>query len=324
MEHCSRPDTKHVTRVSLQKSGKPGGASQFGRTIIVLLVCLGVVAAWFSRKPTAQAPWIAADGQQTNSPDARTAWKPLGETLPFGPANHRPLPMPPVSATPPATPASAIPFQPPQAPPPPMMAGVPFAPPAPSTPAPSAKVSLQWSPPKDEPAPELGYLTHRVSEGDTLSSLSRRYLGSSLRYREIYEANRATLPSPDRLVVGKELKIPLTGHEPAHAPPALPTAPPPKPTTFQPAAARTVTQQAPTSTGELPTGMKTIQPGVWRRGDPSRLAQRTYAVRASDTLAGIAFQFYGDPGRAGELYEANRYQMTGPDDLRAGMVLIVP
>jgi nucleoid-associated protein YgaU len=52
-------------------------------------------------------------------------------------------------------------------------------------------------------------LTHRVRRGDTLSKISLHYLGDSRRYREIFEANRDQLHTPnDRLKIGMTLQIP--------------------------------------------------------------------------------------------------------------------
>lgn len=53
--------------------------------------------------------------------------------------------------------------------------------------------------------------THVIQPGDTLSGLASRYLGSSARYREIYEANRNVLKSPDDVREGMTLVIPDGG-----------------------------------------------------------------------------------------------------------------
>jgi len=50
--------------------------------------------------------------------------------------------------------------------------------------------------------------THKIQDGDTLSKLAARYLGSSDRCLEIYELNRGVLSNPDLLPIGVELKIP--------------------------------------------------------------------------------------------------------------------
>ncbi|MSR60739.1 MAG: LysM peptidoglycan-binding domain-containing protein [Planctomycetaceae bacterium] len=53
--------------------------------------------------------------------------------------------------------------------------------------------------------------THVVHDGDTLSSLASRYLGSSSRFHEIYEANRNVLRNPNDLRDGMTLVIPEAG-----------------------------------------------------------------------------------------------------------------
>ena len=60
----------------------------------------------------------------------------------------------------------------------------------------------------DAAEPEESVRTHKIMDGDTLSALAERYLGSADRYLEVYEANRDLLPSPQILPIGVELKIP--------------------------------------------------------------------------------------------------------------------
>ena len=50
--------------------------------------------------------------------------------------------------------------------------------------------------------------TYRVKEGDTLVSIARRLYGDGAKYREIFEANREVLASPNRLPTGVLLQIP--------------------------------------------------------------------------------------------------------------------
>jgi LysM repeat protein len=54
------------------------------------------------------------------------------------------------------------------------------------------------------PAPR----THRIVSGDTLTRISNRYYGTSLRWQDIYNANRDKLRSADVLPLDVELKIP--------------------------------------------------------------------------------------------------------------------
>ncbi len=51
-------------------------------------------------------------------------------------------------------------------------------------------------------------MTYEVRPGDTLSELAQRFLGSSRRYHELYEANRDVLSSPHALRAGVVLRIP--------------------------------------------------------------------------------------------------------------------
>ncbi|HVW36937.1 MAG TPA: LysM peptidoglycan-binding domain-containing protein, partial [Pirellulales bacterium] len=57
---------------------------------------------------------------------------------------------------------------------------------------------------------------------------------------------------------------------------------------------------------------------------PPAGVKRTYRVKAGDTLAAIAKQFYGDGERYQEIYEANRQRLQVPDDLREGLLLDIP
>ncbi len=50
--------------------------------------------------------------------------------------------------------------------------------------------------------------THVVQTGDTLYSLSRKYYGSSSRWKEIRQANRKSLDSSGKLKVGQTVTIP--------------------------------------------------------------------------------------------------------------------
>jgi len=64
----------------------------------------------------------------------------------------------------------------------------------------------------NEPTDPLDTLrVHYVERGDTLSELASRYLGSSARYREIFEINRQVLRNPNDLRVGMRLRIPESG-----------------------------------------------------------------------------------------------------------------
>jgi nucleoid-associated protein YgaU len=52
------------------------------------------------------------------------------------------------------------------------------------------------------------FFEYTVQLGDTLSEISEKFLGSQSRYREVYEANKDRMASPDHLRVGKSIRIP--------------------------------------------------------------------------------------------------------------------
>ena len=59
---------------------------------------------------------------------------------------------------------------------------------------------------KAEKSDIYGYYT--VKSGDTLSKLSKHFLGDQSRYMDIFNANTDQLKNPDMIKVGQRLKIP--------------------------------------------------------------------------------------------------------------------
>ena len=97
------------------------------------------------------------------------------------------------------------------APPPPLP--ITFQPAAASEPSPPGN----WRPISREPPPRPRPATasarqqprtYRLRDGDTLENVAERFLGSTSRAAEIFEANRASLARPDLLPVGTAIVIP--------------------------------------------------------------------------------------------------------------------
>lgn len=85
--------------------------------------------------------------------------------------------------------------------------------PAPAAPAPVAPPESMepedWQSagtPEIEPEPEGK--TYMVQSGDTLEKISKKFYGTTKKWRLIYDANREVLRSPDRVYPGKKLVIP--------------------------------------------------------------------------------------------------------------------
>ncbi|MDX1944777.1 MAG: tail protein X [Pirellulaceae bacterium] len=66
-----------------------------------------------------------------------------------------------------------------------------------------------WQPPRRPLAtPTPPARQHRLTDGDSLELLAQRYLGSTDRALEIFEANRDVLRVPDILPLGRVIRIP--------------------------------------------------------------------------------------------------------------------
>ena len=51
---------------------------------------------------------------------------------------------------------------------------------------------------------------------------------------------------------------------------------------------------------------------------------RTYTVQPGDTLSKISQQFYGNANHYSKIFEANRNQLSNPNEIRPGQRLIIP
>ena len=58
------------------------------------------------------------------------------------------------------------------------------------------------------PAQIAGTVSHRIRKGDNLYALSRQYLGTGRRWREIADLNGLSDSDVKRLAVGREIQIP--------------------------------------------------------------------------------------------------------------------
>jgi len=56
--------------------------------------------------------------------------------------------------------------------------------------------------------PALKFKTYKIKSGDTLTEISLTLLGTSKRWREIFDLNKNIIPDPDSLPAGKSIRIP--------------------------------------------------------------------------------------------------------------------
>jgi len=52
---------------------------------------------------------------------------------------------------------------------------------------------------------------HKVSKGENLSLIAKKYLGNANKYMDVFNANKDILKNPDLIQIGQELKIPFPG-----------------------------------------------------------------------------------------------------------------
>lgn len=57
-------------------------------------------------------------------------------------------------------------------------------------------------------SPPAGYETYKIEKGDTLQKISRKFTGTTKNWYKIYKANTDVLKGPDKIIPGKEIKIP--------------------------------------------------------------------------------------------------------------------
>ncbi len=191
--------------------------------------------------------------------------------------------------------------------------------------------------------------TVTVAPGDTLSGLAARHLGSAGRWKELMEANRGRLDSPQALRSGMTLTLPDAVETPSAAGRSATAggASDDAHRTYVVKAGDNLTRIARQELGEpnrwrevleanrdLLKGADDILVGMTLRlpGKPVTAAAtakrpdvpRTYEVKSGDSLFKIAASKLGNGERWREVMAANTDRLDRPEDLRAGMELLLP
>ena len=173
----------------------------------------------------------------------------------------------------------------------------------PSRPPPNA----ERSEPPAQPGPAAGNaaqarppLSHVVRQGETLSGIAAKYLGSSRRWPELVAANAPL--DPLKLRIGKVLRIPDSRRKP------LPGAD---------------TRAAEADSGSAPEPKQSERPKATTRSVPVSSA-REHVVKAGDTLSSISNKYYGDYMQWKRIYRANRKQIPDARQLEVGTILTLP
>lgn len=131
------------------------------------------------------------------------------------------------------------------------------------------------------PAPAERARTHEVKSGESLFRISERYYGNGHLWRKLAERNRGVVDADGGVGIGAVLTIPSKASLTGEAGASAPVA-----------VART--------TGPV---------------------EKTYVVKAGDTLSEISMKLLGTTKRMDELIAMNRDQIRDADDIRVGMKL---
>jgi len=204
--------------------------------------------------------------------------------------------------------------------------------------------------------PDAGRRVYVVKQGDTLSKVARQFFGKDgdRLTTKIYEANKATLKDPHRLVIGQKLVIPGV---PTEAPKAdTPKADTPR--TDQPkkdlpcepvgdavyARADKAAQPPlviPTSYRKDAAGAAKLPPAGTVRdvtaqdlarmfGTASDLVEQPskppamYTIQAGDTFQKVAAKMYGDGNKYGRLlFLKNQHLVSDPSKLKIGQRIVL-
>jgi nucleoid-associated protein YgaU len=81
---------------------------------------------------------------------------------------------------------------------------------------------------------------------------------------------------------------------------------------------------APSTPAAGPSDSRGATPEPTARNQRQGDAVDAYIVKPGDTLRLIAVRVYGDESRWVRIYEANRDLLASPDDLVAGLELVIP
>ncbi|MBN4058978.1 LysM peptidoglycan-binding domain-containing protein [bacterium AH-315-J04] len=139
---------------------------------------------------------------------------------------------------------------------------------------------------------------YEVKSGDTLYKIAARQMGKSSRrnVNAIFDANRATMSSPDELKVGMKIVIP-----------SMPA------------------QQTSRRSANAPQSMVAASNNN-HRPVPARLTPRFrwYQIKQNDRYINIARNELGDAKRWQEIHDLNKRNFPDPDKIRAGVRIKLP
>jgi nucleoid-associated protein YgaU len=135
-----------------------------------------------------------------------------------------------------------------------------------------------------------------VKEGETLSELASKHLGSAGMWQLIMDVNADVLEKPTQLRAGMKLRIP----------------------------AEPVVRIIEEANAALADSEDTRESAADTRSENQPSATATYTVKEGDSLYRIAQNLLGDGDRYDEIFKANQDKLSSAGDIRVGMKLTLP
>ena len=179
--------------------------------------------------------------------------------------------------------------------------------------------SAAKKPAKSRPTPsKTTELRHTVLEGESLWSIVQKNYGRATGrlLSAVFEANRATLDSPDHLKVGVSLLLPeVNGHAPL-ANRSKTVGDGPRGRTAKPTGHRSNDREGKTNRSNGRRSPK--------QGGEERLAWRWYQVAEGDRYTTIAANELGNAKQWPMLFELNKDIFPDPDRIRGGVNIRIP
>src|SRR5215203_349201 len=157
---------------------------------------------------------------------------------------------------------------------------------------------------------------YTVVAGDTLRKIAQRFYGDENQWPRIFHANQGQITNPDQISVGWVLRIPGLVQYTVVAGDTL----------------RKIAQQFYGDEAQWPRIFNANRDQI---DDPDKIQVgqvlriptddvSPYPVVAGATLRSIAQRFYGDETLWPRIFNANRDQITNPDQISVGWVLRIP
>ncbi len=155
-----------------------------------------------------------------------------------------------------------------------------------------------------------------MKKGDTIQSIAKKYYGAQSKWKQIYNANRDVLKSPEQLQQGMKLVLPV----------------PVVRTIYKVQKGDTLQSIAQDFYGD--TGRweliyqanksKADKSGKVRAGRTLLVPALSYTVKKGDTVESIAKKYYGAQGKRNVIYNANKDVIPASRKIGTGDKLVLP